>query len=66
MTGGNSSSVSLPPASQLLDVQRQIAEQKQRLEQQNLKSPIEGRVFDIAVNKGSLATPSQVSVKVVA
>jgi len=50
---------------QLLDVQRQIAEQKQRLEQQNLKSPIEGRVFDLAVNKGSLATPSQVSVKVV-
>lgn len=50
---------------QLLDVQRQIAEQKQRLDQQTLKAPIEGRVFDLAVSKGSLASPNQVSLKIV-
>jgi hypothetical protein len=50
---------------QLLDVQRQIAEQKQRLDQQTLKAPIEGRVFDLAVSKGSLASPNHVSLKIV-
>lgn len=50
---------------QLLDVQRQIAEQKQRLDQQTIKAPIEGRVFDLAVSKGSLASPNQVSLKIV-
>lgn len=50
---------------QLLDLQRQIAEQKQRLDQQTIKAPIEGRVFDLAVSKGSLASPNQVSLKIV-
>jgi hemolysin D len=50
---------------QLLDVQRQISEQEQRLEQQTIKAPIEGRVFDLAVSKGGVASPNEVSLKIV-
>ncbi|MDI9406332.1 MAG: HlyD family efflux transporter periplasmic adaptor subunit [Chitinophagaceae bacterium] len=50
---------------QLLDVQRQLAEQRQRRDQLVLTTPIAGTVFDLSAKRGELAGPNKVSLKVV-